>query len=34
MKKFYSPVLADVITAIGIITVFYTLMAVIVLLAW
>ncbi len=34
MKKIYSPVLTDVITAIGIIAGYYALMALIAFLAW
>jgi hypothetical protein len=34
MKKFYSPVLTDVFTAIGIIAGFYAAMALIAYMAW
>ncbi len=34
MKKFYSPVLTDVLTAIGIIAGYYAAMALIAYLAW
>lgn len=34
MKKFYSPVLTDVFTAIGIIAGYYAIMAIIAYLAW
>lgn len=34
MKKFYSPVVTDVFTAIGIIAGYYGIMALIAFLAW
>lgn len=34
MKKFYSPVLTDVFTAIGIIAGYYAIMALIAYIAW
>ena len=34
MKKFYSPVVTDVLTAIGIIAGYYAAMALIAYLAW
>ncbi len=34
MKKFYSPLLADVLTAIGLIACFYAAMALVAYLAW
>ena len=34
MKKFYSPVVTDVFTAIGIIAGYYTIMALIAFLSW
>lgn len=34
MKNYYSKVIKDVLTAVGIIAGYYALMAVIVLLAW
>ncbi len=34
MKKFYSPVITDVFTAIGIIASYYAIMALIAYIAW